>query len=182
MNYDIFYNQLFRAIEQQYGAFDKEGIFHIIGFDCGGPLNFSTIGYTQKLEFATYVSCELAVRAEQIPSSHGRFEFLCHSNDENWVSVVLTSIGSSSLEASFDHLHTIDVSGILPEGASLTGAVIERFSTTVVDSEEYSILRVHGVTLQELEFARKEGGDRLLDHLKSKGVYPLTDTKRSTTI
>ena len=182
MNYDVFYTQLFDPIAERFGAFDTKGIFHIIGFDCGGPLNFSTIGYTQKLDFVTYVSCELAVRAEQIPSSHGRFEFMCHSNDEDWVSIVLTSIGSSSFEASFDHLHTIDVSGILPEGALLTGAVIEKFSTTVVNSEEFSILRVHGVTSQELEFARENGADILLDHLKSKGVYPNTDIKRKTTI
>jgi hypothetical protein len=48
--------------------------------------------------FATYVTCELAVRKEQVPSSGGRYELLTTVEDEAWARNLLTALGSMSLE------------------------------------------------------------------------------------
>ena len=47
MDYQQFYRQLFAPLESQIGSIDANTIFAIIGFGCGGPLNFCTIGSDQ---------------------------------------------------------------------------------------------------------------------------------------
>lgn len=146
MNYRTFYSKLFRPLSQAIGPIDRDTIVAIIGFDFGGPLNFCTIGAKKKSSVVTYVSCELAVRQEQVPSSHGRFELMCHCDDEKWARQVLSKIGEMSLEAQFDHLHTVDMSPVVGRKAKLRGVVLERFVTAKIKSKEFSILRVHGVS------------------------------------
>ena len=182
MDYEVFYNKLFGPVEEQLGLLDRSTIFALIGFDYGGPLNFSTIGAKNGGTFITYISCELAVREDQKPSSAGRFELMCHCNDGGWVREILTRTGAMSLESRLDHLHTIDISGVVEPEATLRGIVMEKFSTAKIDSEEYSILRVHGVTAKELEFAMEKGSEALFEHLKKHGVYPNTEVGRRSTL
>jgi hypothetical protein len=152
----------------------------IVGFDAGGPLSFSTIGRQEDREFVTYISCELAVREEQVPSGHGRFELMCHSNDQSWVRKVLSKIGEMSLEAQFDHGHTVDFSEILGPDSNLTGVLLERYLVTEIEGKEYSIFRVHGITKEEMRFAFDQGEEPLFTMLKKEGVYPHTDIHRRT--
>lgn len=178
MDYHAFYAALFRPIEKGIGPIDPNGIFAIMGFDGGGPLNFSTVGAEDGREFVTYVSCELAVRNEQVPSSQGRFELMCHCNDEGWVRRVLTAIGRMSLEAAFDHGHTVELSKLTVSESSLRGLVIERYAAVIIDDTQYALLRVHGITSEELEFAMSEGSEALFERLKAAGIYPNTDVRR----
>jgi hypothetical protein len=60
--------------------------------------------------------------------------------------------------------------------------VLERFTTTKIQSTEFSILRVHGVSRRELAFAMEKGSEALFAHLKKHGVYPKTVTKRKSTL
>jgi CBS-domain-containing membrane protein len=87
-----------------------------------------------------------------------------------------------SLEAQFDHSHTIDMSPVVDQKAKLQGIVLERFVTTKIKSTTFSILRVHGVSRRELKLAMEEGSGALFDHLKKSGVYPNTVTKRNSTL
>src|SRR5687767_8438262 len=107
MDYRPFYAKLFQPVEKALGPIDRDTIVAIIGFDFGGPLNFSTVGVEKKASIVTYVSCELAVRKEQTPSTRGRFELMCHCDDETWVRKFVSKVGAMSLEAQLDHLHTI---------------------------------------------------------------------------
>ena len=44
MDYKQFYAALFAPLAATFGPIDKHTIFHIMGFDGGGPVNLSTIG------------------------------------------------------------------------------------------------------------------------------------------
>jgi len=178
----MFYSKSLRPIESDIGPIDRDTIASIIGFAFGGPLNFCTVGAKKKRGIITYVSCELAVRKEQFPSSRGRFELMCHCDDEAWVRSVVTRIGQMSLEAQFDHLHTVDITPIVGRRAKLRGVVLEQFASTRIKSVEFSILRVHGVSKRELEFAMGQGSEALLTHLKTTDVYPNTVTTRRSTV
>lgn len=182
MNYRTFYSKLFCPIERNIGPIDRDTIVSVIGFDLGGPLNFCTVGAKKNQNIITYVSCELAVRKEQIPSSKGRFELLCHCDDETWVRSVLSTIGRMSLEAQFDHLHTVDISPIVGKAANLQGIVLERFASTKIEGEKFSLLRVHGISRRELEFAMEKGSDTLFTHLTSLDIFPNTLTTRQSSI
>jgi len=177
MDYRAFYDQLFAPIEVRCGAFDRDTIAPVIGFDAGGPLSFRTIG-RGKRRFVTYVSCELAVRDDQLPSSLGRFEIMVHADNEEWVRRVLSSVGSMSLDIPLDHGHTIDLASFIEKSAVIQAVVLESFASVLVDGTSYGILACHGLTRSELEFTRKAGVEALMDRLKAAGVYPNTSLLR----
>lgn len=97
MDYQLFYKQLFQPIEDRLGAFDKAGIFAIMGFDGGGAVNLSTIG-RDRLQFVTYVTCELAIRDEQKPANFGRYEVMTTCDDQRWARDILTRVGHMRLK------------------------------------------------------------------------------------
>jgi len=174
MDYNSFYTKLFAPLESSIGPIDAETIAAIIGFDAGGPLNFCTIGYNTSNPIKTYVSCEMAVRKEQRPSSAGRYELLVSCDDERWVRSVITDIARMSCDVSFGDGHTLDICNLVGEDACIQGVVFERLCQSSIEGSLYCILRIVGVTRGELELARTIGAAQLLAKLKSAGVYPNT--------
>src|SRR5687768_4790272 len=96
-----FYARLYQPIEERIGHIDETTIAAIIGFDCGGPVRLSTVGYGRE-QFVTYITCELAAREEQHASEVGRYEATMTCDDEAWARKILTKIGQMSLESAFD--------------------------------------------------------------------------------
>jgi hypothetical protein len=103
-----FYELLFAPIAAEYGAFDSGTLSAIIGFDGGGPVNLHTIGRNSGGDFITYVTCELALREDQVPSEIGRYELLIICDDEAWARKTLTRVGQMTTGDAFGHGHTLD--------------------------------------------------------------------------
>ena len=181
MDYRRFYKQLFQPIEERIGHVDEASTTGIIGFDGGGPITLCTVGYGRE-RFATYITCELSVRDEQQPAEFGRYEAMITCDDERWARKLLTKIGEMSLESVFEHGHTMDISQIVEPDCPLRGLVAEEFARVKVDGRGYGILRFHGVTTAELEFAMEYGTDELLERLKRAGIYPRTSIHRRESI
>ena len=182
MDYQRFYRQLFAPLEAQVGPIDANTIFAIIGFDCGGPLNFSTIGADRPDPVVTYVSCELAVRKEQVPSNLGRYELLCSCNNEKWVRKHITNLGWMSLETKLGHGHTVDLGESVGPKAAIQGVVLEKQCSTRIYKRKYGIFRVIGLTRAELEYKRAHGFPALKRLLKAGGVYPHTLVRRASLV
>jgi len=182
MDYDRFYRQLFKPLEQSIGAIDRDTIVAIVGFDMGGPLNFCTIGRTKGNSCITYVSCELAVRDEQQPSEFGRYELLVSCDDERWVRSIVSDIGRMSMETAFDHCHTLDIDAWVESDAALQGIVFEKICACEIDGKPYGIIRVIGVTRPEMEYAQEHGTPALLAKLQNAGVYPDTRVNRGSVV
>lgn len=180
MNYHDFYAKLFKPVEADIGSLDEDSIVAIIGFDFGGPLNFCTVGRERKDEFITYVSCELAVRDDQPVGEIGPYELLMTCNDEDWCMPVLTDIGRMSLEELFEHGHTLDLGPLVEKSFPIQGIVFEEFARVRIKLRRYGILRCHGITRAEMEFAQQYGVGELIDRLIEAGVYPKTDTGRKS--
>jgi hypothetical protein len=62
----------------------------------------------------------------------------------------------------------------------IKGLVTEEFARVRIDGRSYGILRFHGVTQPELEFAMKYGTDELLTRLRQAEVYPRTSVNRES--
>ena len=182
MDYRGFYRKLFAPIEAAVGRIDPETIHAIIGFDAGGPLDFCTIGAHQGGRFITYVSCELAVRAEQKPSTCGRYELMVSSDDERWVRSIVTRVGRMSLEDRLGHGHTLDIGACVEATDVIQGIVLETFCQAEIDGERYGILRCIGSARDEMQYARKHGSSSLLNKLQLAGVYPNTFNGRQSAI
>jgi hypothetical protein len=161
------------------GPLDPEALIAIVGFDVGGPLSFCTFSRAAPARFMTYVSCELAVRSEQRPSSVGRYELLVTCNDERWVRSVVSDIGRMSMEVAFDHGHTLDIGAWVDSAATIQGIVFETLYKTLIEHRPYGILRIIGITRSELEHAERSGADELLRRLRDAEVHPRTDLHRT---
>jgi hypothetical protein len=181
MNYNRFYKQLFQPIEDRIGPVDVASIMAIIGFDWGGPVALCTIGYGREW-FVTYVTCELSVRDEQQPAEFGRYEVMMTCDDEAWAHKILTKIGQMSMEAAFANGHTMDIGQVVGADCPLQGLVTEEFARVMVEGRGYGILRFHGVTRSELDFAMEFGADALLERLKQAGIYPRTSVHRKDSV
>jgi hypothetical protein len=182
MDYNKFYTELFRPLEKRLGTIDRDTIFAIIGFDGGGPLSFCTIGREQGEQFITYVSCELAVRDEQQPSEHGRYEFICSCDDEKWVRSIVSNLGRMSLETTFGHGHTIDIGPCATADAPIQAVLLTEEEQVKIAGKSFSIYRVMGICRAELEFKMQHGFAALLSALKTHGVYPNTTVNRASIV
>jgi hypothetical protein len=86
------------------------------------------------------------------------------------------------LEAVFEHGHTVDIAEIVGADFPLQGLVVEEFARIAIDGRDYGILRFHGVTRSELEFAMVSGTDALLERLVRAGIYPRTSIHRRESV
>ena len=175
MDYKRFYGRLFKPIQAAIGPIDRLTIVAIAGFDGGGPLNFCTIGAEEGKEFITYVSCELSVRPEQVPSSFGRYELLATCNDETWVRRTLSNIGRMSMEETFDHGHTLDLGPTVSESDPIQGVFFEKVCAVEIEGENYGILRCIGISRAEMEHAQEWGSASLIELLKRHKDLSSTD-------
>ncbi|MEZ5313479.1 MAG: suppressor of fused domain protein [Thermoanaerobaculia bacterium] len=110
----------------------------IVGIGAGGPVSMIQVEGQQ-----AFVTCELSIYPEQVPSSEGeRFELLCRLPlAEDQVQDLLTGLGALSMEAELGDGHTIDVSAfeIRP---SRTVVRLSHFSSAVVNGEKFGIYEV----------------------------------------
>lgn len=173
MDYAAFYDQLFRSIVERVGPIDHETIAAIIGFDAGGPVSLCSVGHGLH-EFVTYVSCELAVRDDQLVGEEGPYELMTCCNDESWARTVLSGIARLGLEARLEPGHTVDIGPLVGESARLQGVVLDGFASVEIGRRPYRILIVHGVTRDELAVAKEQGVESLLLLRRRSGIYPRT--------
>ena len=176
MDYRAFYARLFAPLEERLGPLDPDTLTAIIGFDEGGPLSLCTIG--RGGDVVTYVSCELAVREEQLPNASGRYELLVSGNDEDWIRRVITDTGDMSLRTAFNDGDTLDIGAWVNDddgyAASLQGLLFRQEVIVDIDGAPYGVLRAIGITRAEMELARGQGADALVARLQAADVYPHT--------
>jgi hypothetical protein len=178
MNYEVFYNHLFAPVASEYDALDPKTRFHIIGFDAGGPVNYRTVGADRREQFVTCVTCELAPRAEQQPNSVGTYELLMTCDDEQWCSSALTRIAQMTMDTAFDDGHTLDIQPWVGSDFPVQGIAFEHFASVSFEGRDYGILRCHGITRPELEFAQQSDVGQLLQRRRVEGIYPRTHVPR----
>ena len=181
MDYKRFYAQLFKPIEERIGPIDPETIMAIVGFDFGGPVSLRTVGHARE-PFVTHVSCELAVRDGQRTGESGPFEVMLTCNDEGWARKILTRLAQMSFDSLFGHGHTIDIGPLAAADDPMQGLIVEEFARVPIDGRDYCILRVHGITRSELEFAMRFGAGDVLTGLMRSGLYPNTNVYRRESI
>ena len=182
VDYSSFYKNLYSPLVRSIGTIDPKTIVAIIGFDCGGPLNFCTIGAENSTGLITYISCELALNKSQKPNSSGRYEFLTTCNDERWARRILTEMGRMSCRGAFDDNHTVDFGPLVEPDDVIQGAIMKVECKTVIDEKVYGIIRCIGITRPELSYALKNGRKELISLLERTEFYPATITNRESVV
>lgn len=147
-----FYGALFAPLEGTHGPIDRDTLTAVVGFDAGGPISLCTIGYDRPGP-TVFVTCELAVREQQLPSEVGRYELLATTSDEAWARSTLTDIGGMTLEVALGHLHTLDIGPWVEKESKIQGILFTVEYTVIIEGEQYAILRCSGLTRSQLERA-----------------------------
>lgn len=184
MGYQSFYARLFAPLEARLGQLDPDTLTSIVGFGAGGPLSLCTIGHGTGADVVTYVSCELAVRDDQVPNASGRYELLMSGDDEAWIRQVLTDTADMSLGAAFNDGDTLDIGAWVDDddgsGNSLQGLLFRQEYALAIDGAEVGVLRAIGITRAEMAMARTQGADAVLAQLHEAGLYPHTLVGRAS--
>jgi hypothetical protein len=177
--YDRFYEQLFGPLAEAYGPV-RQILNPLVGFDGGGPVKICMLG--TDLQATVYATCELAVREAQRPSRVGRYELCTTSNSSEWASAVLTRVAQLSMTEVLDEGHTVDL-GTMPRlPGSLHGVLLDVFSRSRIESEDYAIFRCIAITRPEMDFARRRGGEKLRELLIAAGAYMTTGSDRESVV
>ena len=155
-----FYDALFAPAVATHGALDRDTLTAVAGFDAGGPVSLSTIGHARPGP-TLFITCELAVREDQVPSEMGRYELMTWSDDEDWAWSTLTDIAGMTLEAEFGHLDTLDIGPWVAEDAPIQGILFSLEYTVVIDGEQYAVFRCSGLTRAQLERAVNGAADEV---------------------
>ena len=186
MDYQSFYARLFAPLEARLGPLDPDTLTSIVGFDAGGPLSLCTIGHGTGADVVTYVSCELAVRDDQVPNASGRYELVMSGDDADWIRQVLTDTAEMSLGSAFNDGDTLDIGAWVDDddgsGQSLQGLLFQQELALNLDGAPVGVLRAIGITRAELELARAQGGDAVVARLQDAGVYPHTLVGRASLV
>jgi hypothetical protein len=132
------YSLLFERLVSDLGNLAQETSTGVIGFSAGGPVSMVAIPGTQ-----AWVTCELSLYSEQIPSSENlRFELLSRlAAPKDEIQKLLGSLGDFSMEARLGHGHTVDVSVVSGIGG-LALVSLRLYSSTTIGSEQFGIYEV----------------------------------------
>lgn len=131
------YATLYAQLQREVGALGDETSTGIIGFSGGGPVSMVRVPGRP-----VYVTCELSLYPEQIPSSEGeRYELLCRLPlTESQAQDLLTALGELSMQAELGHGHTVDVSGL--DAGGLARVALEHYSSSEVGGAAFGIYEV----------------------------------------
>ena len=96
------------------------------------------------------------------------------------INAILNSIASYSSQATLNPNETCE----FPEDFQTIGGNCLIFDAYGTDKEhsEFGLLAVIEIHRSEMDFARKNGGVRLIQKLKKSGVYPYSDMNRPTVV
>ena len=181
-DYSAFYDALFASLHPEYGHPDPLTLTSIVGFDCGGPVSLNTFGRGQGAPITTYVTCELAVRDDQVPSDSGCFELLVTTNDEAWARDVIDSIAGMSLAATFGLGHTVDVGPSVAKDHPLQGVFFDFPVTFEFGGFTHAVFPLIGMFRAEMEFVRAHGVEALKQRLIAAGIHPRSIANRTSVV
>jgi hypothetical protein len=132
------YDTLYRDLQREFGVLGDDASTGVIGFSAGGPVSMVQVRGRK-----IYVTCELSLYEDQVPSSEGeRYELFCRLPiTESQTQALLTALGNLSLNAELGNGHTIDVSGV-SEAGELSVVTLRHYSSCKIGSLAYGIYEV----------------------------------------
>jgi hypothetical protein len=132
------YEALYADLHHEFGVLDAETITGIIGFSAGGPVSMVQVPGKR-----AYVTCELSLYPEQVPSSEGeRYELFCRLPvTESQAQALLTALGNLSQNARLGHGHTVDVSAA-GEAGGVQVVTLRHYSSSMIADVAYGIYEV----------------------------------------
>jgi hypothetical protein len=146
------------------------------GYDLGGRADVYL--YKNHIDGIVYVTGDL-IGQKQRCSDAGNFEFMvAHKADNKWGPNLISNLSYYTLDSSINSGETMDIGTYaLPEN-TVKAIIFDKYATFRIGFKKYGLMLVIGITEDELEWKKRNGGINLIDKLKEKNIYPITDLKR----
>ena len=183
-----------QGLERVLGEMDDLVLHAIIPYEIGGPLDIYM--FSKHLAGTGLVSMELLNPAGDGPKPNrdGTYEMIMFTRLKNDGDVkgdspfgkivlrcrgIMTSGGRYSQMAVLNSGETCEVPVSEDETAC---AILDKYAMFTVGERKHHLLLVLEVFRNEMEYARKNGTDKLLGRLKDAGFYPFSDLNRSPVV
>lgn len=150
-----------------------------MGFDIGGGADVYI--YKNHIDGEVYLTTDL-IGKKQAKNSIGNYELMiCHSDKQDWGSNLISKLSYYTLDASLNSGETMNLGGnFVLENSDIKALIFSKYTDFKVKGKKYGILLIVGITSDELEWAKENGGENLIIKLKVAGVYPKTDFNRKS--
>jgi hypothetical protein len=147
-----------------------------LGWNAGGCADVYL--YKNHIDGIVYVTGDL-IGQKQKNSDAGNFEFMvAHKTDNTWGPNLISNLSYYTLDASINSGETMDIGNFaLPEN-TVKAIIFDKYATFRIGLKKYGLMLVIGITEDELEWAKRSSGTKLIEKLKEKNIYPMTDLKR----
>jgi hypothetical protein len=151
-----------------------------LGYDAGGRSDVYL--YKNHIDGIIYVTGDL-IGQKQKNSDAGNFEFMiAHKTDNEWGPNLISNLSYYTLDSSINSGETMNIGKYaLPEN-TVKAIIFDKYATFRIGVKKYGLMLIIGITEDELEWAKRNGGAKLIEKLKEKNIYPLTDLKRRSII
>ena len=119
---------------------------------------------------------------KQTKSSNGNYELMiCHKSSEIWGSNLISKLAYYTLESTLESGQTMDLGGnLLKQNSHIKALIFDKYASFKLNGKKYGILLVIGITADELNWAKNNSGQKLIEKLKEKKVHPITDLNRAS--
>ena len=180
---DFYNDEIQREIENVLGEHD-DTVLHSpvpfdLGFDIGGGADVYI--YKNHIDGVAYLTTDLTGK-KQVGNSLGNYELMiCHSDEQDWGANLISKLSYYTLESVLESGETMDLGGnFVLENSNIKALIFSKYANFKVKRKNYGILLLIGITTDELEWAKENGGENLILKLKDSGIYPMTDFNRES--
>jgi len=151
--------------------------FHL-GYNAGGRADVFL--YKNHLDGIVYITGDL-IGQKQKSSDAGNYEFMvAHKTDNEWGSNLISNLSYYTLDASINSGETMDIGAYASPENTVKAIVFDKYSTFRIGFKKYGLMLIIGITEDELEWAKRNSGSKLIEKLKEEDIYPITDLKRKS--
>jgi hypothetical protein len=184
---DIENRELYKAfvpvLEGTLGNKAEKVIHAIIGFEFGGPPDLLLFPNPPGIKGIFYVTSDLLFFDRQPENSLGRYEVaICLPKESDWAKQVLYKLSQATVEEAFDVGHTADITAWVSPDCPIKGLLFTKLVSFEFHEQPFGALLCIGITRAELDYAIEHGSEKLLTLLETAGVFPVTNTERSSVI
>jgi hypothetical protein len=152
-------------------------VFHATHpFALGGHAD--VVSFFHHLDGVVYVTAELTGKAD---ACYADYELMiCHRCPQDWGAAVISRLAPYTQQAFIGAGESMDIDSATPAGSRIKAFLFDTYARFPLFGKEIELRLCLGITKPELQFKLEHGPERLLELLKSHGVYPFTDLERDS--
>lgn len=180
---DFYSDEIQEKISEIFGE-HSDNVLHSpvpfdLGFEVGGGADVYV--YKNHIDGVVYLTSDLTGK-KQAKNSIGNYELMiCHPEMKSWGANLVSKLSYFTLETSLNSGETMDLGGnFAVDDSEIKALIFSKYAEFKVYGKKFGILLMVGITEDEVEWAKENGGENLIKKLKEAGVYPVTDFKRKS--